>query len=95
MPISVQARITGRVQGVAYRHWTRSRAQALGLKGWVRNDTSGAVIARLEGEKDAVHQMVEELWSGPGAAAVKDVQLQRNAPPSPGKPPRDPFEIRY
>ncbi|CUJ02700.1 acylphosphatase [Cognatishimia activa] len=74
MSLSVEARVTGRVQGVAYRNWTRSRARALGLTGWVRNDVSGAVIAHLEGDKKTVHQMVEELWSGPGAASVRDVQ---------------------
>ena len=77
MPLSVEARVTGHVQGVAYRHWTKSRAEALGLKGWVRNDVSGAVIAHLEGERKLVHQLVEEMWSGPGAASVRDVQYHR------------------
>lgn len=74
LPITVKARVTGRVQGVAYRHWTRSRAQSLGLKGWVKNDISGAVVAQIEGEKSIVHQMVKEMWAGPGAASVRDVQ---------------------
>ncbi len=90
MPISVKARITGHVQGVAYRHWTKSRAQALGLKGWVRNDVSGAVIAHLEGEKSTVHQMVKEMWSGPGAASVRDVQTH----PIQTRPRAQTFEIR-
>jgi len=96
MPISIEARITGRVQGVAYRHWTKSRAQALGLTGWVRNDASGAVIAHLEGDKKQVHQLVEEMWSGPGAAAVKDVQLApKPRRSSPDTATRSTFEIRY
>ncbi len=74
LPITIKARVTGRVQGVAYRHWTRARAQSLGLKGWVRNDVSGAVIAQIEGEKRLVNQIVDEMWSGPGAASVRDVQ---------------------
>ena len=73
--IAMEARITGRVQGVAFRHWTRSRATALGLRGWVRNDSKGAVIAAFEGEKDKVDKMLTDLWSGPGAASVRDVQF--------------------
>lgn len=72
--ITMEARITGHVQGVAFRAWTRARAIALGLKGWVRNDSRGAVIATFKGEKDKVDTMLTELWSGPGAAAVTDVQ---------------------
>ena len=30
-------RVSGRVQGVAYRAWTQGVAQQLGLRGWVRN----------------------------------------------------------
>ncbi len=75
--VAMKVRVTGRVQGVAYRHWTRSRADKLGLKGWVRNDVSGAVLARLEGEKSTVERMVSEMWVGPGAASVRDVQSQK------------------
>ena len=90
-PIAVEARITGHVQGVAYRNWTKSRARALGLRGWVRNDVSGAVIAHLEGDKTAVHQLVEEFWQGPGAASVRDVQTERTV----AKPAAAQFEIRH
>ncbi|UZD90143.1 acylphosphatase [Cognatishimia activa] len=95
MSVSVDARVTGRVQGVAYRHWAKSRADALGLNGWVRNDVSGAVIAHLEGEKKLVHQMVEEMWSGPGAASVRDVQYRTNSKGLAADTPLSRFEIRY
>lgn len=72
--IAVKARVTGRVQGVAFRAWTQARAEALDLKGWVLNEISGSVLALFEGEKDAVQKMVDELWTGPGAASVQNVQ---------------------
>ncbi len=71
---AVKARITGRVQGVAFRAWTQARAQALGLQGWVRNENDNAVTAHLQGERDLVRTMLKDLWSGPGAAAVDNVQ---------------------
>ena len=71
---AIKARITGRVQGVAFRAWTLSRANAQGLTGWVRNENDNAVTAFLQGPLEVVLAMVKELWSGPGAAAVDNVQ---------------------
>ena len=74
--IALNIRVTGRVQGVAYRAWTKARAEALGLTGWVMNDQSGAVLAHLQGAPKAVDQMVSDMWAGPGAAVVRDVQYR-------------------
>lgn len=74
--IAIQARITGRVQGVAFRAWTRARAEKLGLSGWVRNNGDGSVSALFRGNEDAVETMIGELWDGPGAASVTDVQAE-------------------
>ena len=48
------------------------------------------MIAHLEGDKKLVHQLVEEMWSGPGAASVRDVQYHR----IPTVTPSMEFEIR-
>ncbi|WP_323786332.1 acylphosphatase [Thalassovita sp.] len=74
--IAMKARVTGHVQGVAFRAWTRSRADRLGLSGWVCNEDNGSVSALFDGEKDAVQTMIDELWEGPGAASVSDVQTE-------------------
>ena len=74
--IAMKARVTGRVQGVAFRAWTRARATQLGLAGWVRNDGDGSVSALFDGNEDAVQTMIGELWAGPGAASVTDVQSE-------------------
>lgn len=72
--IAMKARVTGRVQGVAYRAWTRARAESLGLSGWVRNNDDGSVSALFSGDEGAVQTMIDDLWAGPGAASVTDVQ---------------------
>lgn len=65
--------IHGRVQGVGYRSWTRGRAIANNLTGWVRNRTDGTVEAVLCGEANALSHMQEECKKGPLAARVASI----------------------
>jgi len=74
---TVLARITGRVQGVSFRAWTRSEAMRRGLTGWVRNEADGSVTALLSGPDDAVDAMVSALWQGPPHSSVQDVKITR------------------
>jgi acylphosphatase len=71
--IAIEARIRGRVQGVAFRAWTRAQAEKLGLRGWVVNNADGSVSALFIGPRDRVDDMTGQLWRGPGAAVVDDV----------------------
>ena len=86
---TVRVRVTGRVQGVAYRAWTRDEAHRLGLSGWVRNEPDGAVTALLSGPPTVVERMLAAMREGPPAAAVADVATE----PSDERPPTD-FAIR-
>lgn len=70
---SVQVRIEGRVQGVWFRAWTAREAASLGLNGWVRNKSDGAVEAVFSGNAEAVGLMLRLCWSGPPLAEVSDV----------------------
>jgi acylphosphatase len=65
--------ITGRVQGVGFRHWLASEARKLALTGWVRNRHDGSVEAVFSGKDDDVQQMVQACHSGPRLAVVRDV----------------------
>jgi acylphosphatase len=77
---AVQVRVSGRVQGVAFRWEAQHAAQKLGVTGWVRNEPDGSVLAHVEGEPDAVNNMVAWLRAGPPASRVTDVAVRDAAP---------------
>ena len=66
--------VTGEVQGVGFRWFTRETARRLGLAGWVRNNTDGSVEILVEGSESAMDRLVSEVSRGPAGAAVSRVQ---------------------
>lgn len=70
----------GRVQGVFFRDSTRTEAREAGVAGWVTNRSDGAVEAVFEGDEAAVNRMVEFTRSGPGHAAVEDLEVHEEEP---------------
>lgn len=72
-PSIVHVTIRGRVQGVGYRAWCARTAEALGLRGWVRNRRGGAVEAVFAGPAARVEEMCEACRSGPAGARVDDI----------------------
>jgi len=78
---SAEVRITGRVQGVWFRAWTRDAAERLGLAGWVRNEPDGSVRALFVGAPAAVAQMLARCRDGPPAARVVEVASRPVDPP--------------
>ncbi len=72
---AVQVRVTGRVQGVSFRWYTREQAVSLGVAGWVRNEPDGTVLLHAEGDEEAVRALVEWCREGPGMARVHDVAV--------------------
>lgn len=67
----LSVRVTGRVQGVAFRWHTRERALTLGLRGWVRNEPDGSVRLVAEGETGALEALCDWLLIGPPHARVE------------------------
>jgi acylphosphatase len=68
-----QVLISGRVQGVFYRAYTRDQAVARGLTGWVRNLPDGRVAAVFEGDREKIESMLAWCRQGPPHAAVDEV----------------------
>jgi acylphosphatase len=76
----VRVRIRGRVQGVFFRAEARSRAESLGLSGWIRNAPNGGVEALFEGDPERVDSMVAWCRRGPSGARVDEVEVAEAEP---------------
>lgn len=66
MDVRLTAFVTGRVQGVGFRWWTRVRALELGLIGSATNLADGRVEVVAEGPEPACRSLLELLPAGPG-----------------------------
>jgi acylphosphatase len=69
--------VVGQVQGVGYRYFTRQAAQALGIRGWVRNLPEGMVEVQAAGPTERLEALRAELLRGPRGARVEDVEEER------------------
>lgn len=68
--------ISGRVQGVFFRQWTREQAARLGVKGWVRNRYGGDVEGHFEGPGEAVEALIAACRDGPPPAIVERLDIE-------------------
>ena len=82
-------RVTGRVQGVGFRYFVRTRARGLGLAGRVRNLRDGSVEVEATGDAAALEGLRQALAEGPPGARVEAVEEQE----LPAPPAWDRFEI--
>lgn len=76
----LHAFVSGRVQGVGYRAFTRDIARKLGLKGFVRNLPDGKVEVYAEGEEELLEKLLSKLWEGPFFAKVTDIDYKFTEP---------------
>jgi acylphosphatase len=75
MLVRKRLRITGRVQGVAFRASTVTTARVLGLAGWVANRADGSVEAVAEGNETGMATFIRWCHHGPPAARVDHVEV--------------------
>ena len=78
--VRVVALVSGHVQGVGYRWFVRSQAQAERVMGSAENLPDGRVEVVLEGPLDAVRRVVAAL-DGPGAPGSVERAETRDEPP--------------
>ncbi len=75
-PVRLTALVSGRVQGVGFRWWTRCRALELGLVGQAANLPDGRVRVSAEGPQDSCERLVGLLRGGSTPGVVDDVQAR-------------------
>jgi len=84
-------KISGRVQGVCFRHYCREQAENCGVKGFVRNNDDGSVEVVAEGGQEAVNRLIDWCRRGPPLASVSS--CEENYEPAQGE--FDSFTIGY
>lgn len=89
MSRAVEVRVAGRVQGVFFRRYATEEASRLGVAGWVSNEPDGTVLARIEGDEEAVEAMIAWCRRGSPAADVERVNVEDVQPGGGGG-----FELR-
>ena len=72
-PARLEASVRGRVHGVGFRWFVVSRAERLGLTGWVSNEQDGSLRCVAEGPRKDLESLLEALKEGPASALVERV----------------------
>ncbi len=75
--------VTGRVQGVGYRFFSKENARVFGITGWVRNCANGNVELEAQGKKALLDQFCKVLKKGPLFGQVsellsREIEIIRN-----------------
>lgn len=76
----LEAYISGVVQGVGFRYFTRKMAKESGVTGFVMNLNDGKVFLVAEGSDEQLEKFLSTIRQGPLHAIVKKVETaQREA----------------
>jgi len=78
--VAVRVVVSGRVQGVWFRHSCAEAARAAGVTGWVRNRSDGRVEAWFEGSRTGVEAMLGWSRAGPPRAEVTGMVIDDEVP---------------
>ncbi len=78
--ICVHAFVSGRVQGVWFRAFTRQKALEEDVCGWANNLQDGRVEVMLSGHQEAIESVMRALQEGPELARVDDI-VRETLPP--------------
>ena len=67
--------LSGKVQGVGFRYYTRRQAGKQGLSGYAKNLSSGDVEVVLYGCRENINRMLQWLNTGPETARVDEIKV--------------------
>lgn len=83
--------VSGLVQGVFFRHFTKKTADRLNLKGWVRNLDDGRVEILAEGDEEGIKELIRWAKKGSPASRVENIEAEYED----YKGEFNSFEVRY
>ncbi len=66
--------VSGRVQGVGFRYFTRESANRCTVSGWVRNEYDGSVKAEAQGSPTCLKKFTNMVKNGPRYGNVSNFQ---------------------
>lgn len=72
----IKAIVSGKVQGVGFRMYTRSQARHLGVEGYVKNLRDGDVEIVAQGKADKIDALLEWAKSGSPSAVVDNLTVE-------------------
>lgn len=73
---TIKAIVSGKVQGVGFRMYTRQKAQQLSVRGYVRNLANGDVEIVATGETEGINALLEWASSGSPSAIVNNLEVE-------------------
>ena len=71
--------ISGRVQGIGFRQFIKSKANRFNLRGWVRNLPDGRVEGMFAGERKNIDEVLDYCRKGPFLAEVRKIEVDWNS----------------
>jgi len=89
--VQYELKITGRVQGVGFRHYTRLKANEFDITGWVKNTVDGGVKVVAKGEKTDIETFIDFLRVGPILSRVDKITKVKIE----NLPDFDTFDVRF
>lgn len=72
----LEVTVSGRVQGVMFRHTVKKHADDLGLKGFVMNKDAGVVLVVVQGKEKVLRDFLKNLEEDPGLARIEAVNYR-------------------
>ncbi|WP_113929209.1 acylphosphatase [Bacillus sp. P14.5] len=65
--------VEGHVQGVGFRHFTKTKADELDITGWAKNLDNGAVEIKAQGQESPIEEFVTFVKNGASPSSRVDV----------------------
>jgi acylphosphatase len=69
-------KISGQVQGVAFRYYANRMASLYDVKGFIRNLTNGDVYLEIEGTSEQLEPFIQWCHHGPPRARVSYIEVE-------------------